>query len=172
MVEGFSFEGGTPNYYDINGNRVAPQVRKKPNIVAPDGGNTSFFDPFGNGDIPQDADTYPNFFGTFAAAPHAAGVAALMIAAEKLDNIIPDKIKGILQHTASDMDDRFTAGFDKGFDFNTGYGFINAEKAVKKVKFPNQFICNLKLEPLCSNDPNTVRNWKIINPNPFAMEVE
>lgn len=172
VVEGFSSEGGTPNYYDINGNRIAPLVRKKPNIVAPDGGNTSFFNPFGNGDIPQDADTYPNFFGTSAAAPHAAGVAALMMDAEKLDNITPDQIKGILQNTASDMDDRFTAGFDKGFDFNTGYGFINAEKAVKKVKFPNQFLSNLKLEPICSYEPQKVRFWKIINPNPFDMEVE
>ena len=28
-----------------------------------------------------------------------------------------------------DMDDPLTAGFDTGFDFRTGYGFIQADKA-------------------------------------------
>ncbi|WP_431209373.1 hypothetical protein ACQ86N_24740 [Puia sp. P3] len=69
VVESFSSVGGVPNYFDTHGNRIAPLVRKKPEIVAPDGGNTSFFDPFGNGDITEDKDTFPNFFGTSAAAP-------------------------------------------------------------------------------------------------------
>lgn len=30
---------------------------------------------------------------------------------------------------------------------------------------------NLKLDAVCSNDPNTTRNWRITNPNPFAVEV-
>ncbi|MEO6722742.1 MAG: T9SS type A sorting domain-containing protein [Ferruginibacter sp.] len=167
----FSALGGVPNYFDIDGNRIAPLIRKKPNIVAPDGGNTSFFDPFGNGDISFDPDSYPNFFGTSAAAPHAAGVAALMMDAEKLKHITPEQIKGVLSATALDMDDPYTSGFDAGFDYATGYGFINAEKAVKEVKFPNLYINDLKLDPLCSNDPLVVRNWKINNPNPFAVDV-
>ena len=170
LVEYFSAEGGVANYFDIHGNRIPPQVLRKPNIVAPDGGNTSFFDPFGNGDIVEDADSYPNFFGTSAATPHAAGVAALMIDAQKLNTITPDQIKGILSAKASDMDDIWTDGFDKGFDYNTGYGFINAEKAVCEVKFPNLYIKDLKLEPLCSDNPCVTRNWKIINPNPFPVE--
>ncbi len=52
-VDPFSSVGGVPNYFDKNGDRIAPLVRKKPDIVAPDGGNTSFFDPFGGGDIPR-----------------------------------------------------------------------------------------------------------------------
>jgi subtilisin family serine protease len=171
VIEGFSSVGGVPNYYDVEGNRIAPLIRKKPDIVAPDGGNTSFFDPFGNGDITEDADHYPNFFGTSAAAPHAAGVAALMIEAQKLKTITPSQIKGILSSHTWDMDDPNTAGFDKGFDFASGYGLIKANDAVGEVNFPNSYIKNLKLTPLCSASPKTVRNWQISNPNPFDVPV-
>ena len=170
-IDYFSSLGGIPNYYDIDGNRIPAQTRKKPDISAPDGGNTSFFDPSGVGDITNDPDNYPNFFGTSAAAPHAAGVAALMLDAEKLKHITPDQVKGVLAATALDMDDSYTPGFDYGFDFNTGYGFINAEKAVKMVKFPNKYVNDLKLEPACSGSPLITRQWIIKNPNPFAVDV-
>lgn len=171
-VEFFSSEGGIPNYFDLQGNRIAPLIRKKPEITAPDGGNTSFFDPFGNGDIAEDSDTYPNFFGTSAAAPHAAGVAALMIEAQKLKTITPDQIKGVLAANAIDMDDiHNTPQFDKGFDFNTGAGFIRADAAVEDVRFPKVFIKNLSVKPVCSDNPALTRNWKITNPNPFEVEV-
>ena len=171
VVEGFSSVGGVANYYDIEGNRIPALIRKKPDIVAPDGGNTSFFDPFGNGDITEDKDTFPNFFGTSAAAPHAAGVAALMIDAQKLKTITPSQIKGILSTHTWDMDNPYTTGFDKGFDFATGYGLIKATGAVGEVKFPNSYIRNLKLTPLCSADPKLTRNWQISNPNPFDVTV-
>jgi subtilisin family serine protease len=170
VVEYFSSVGGVANYYDIEGNRIAPLIRNKPEIVAPDGVNTSFFDPFGNGDIPEDSDTFPNFFGTSAATPHAAGVAALMIEAQRLNTITPDQIKGILESTAIDMDNIYTDGFDKGFDYNTGYGFIKADAAVGNVKFPNLYVKNLQLKAICSGDPS-VKNWEIINPNPFDVDV-
>lgn len=172
-VEPFSSLGGVANLFDKEGNRISPVKRKKPEITSVDGGNTSFFPPaiyFGNQDIRADADTFPNFFGTSAAAPHAAGVAALMIEAQKLNTITPDQIKGILADNAIDMNDRYTTGFDKGFDFNTGYGFIQADKAVAAVKYPNVYVEDLRLEAICSYDPATTRNWKIINPNPFAVE--
>ncbi|HEY6901826.1 MAG TPA: S8 family serine peptidase, partial [Puia sp.] len=171
IVESFSSVGGVANYYDIHGNRIAPLIRKKPDIVAPDGGNTSFFDPFGNGDISEDADTYPNFFGTSAAAPHAAGVAALMIEAQKLKTITPSQIKGVLTTHTWDMDNPFTPDPDPGFDFATGYGLINAGDAVATVNFPNSYIKNLDLTPICSANPKAVRNWKISNPNPFEVPV-
>jgi len=170
-VESFSSVGGVPNYFDTHGNRIAPLIRKKPEIVAPDGGNTSFFDPFGNGDIPEDKDTFPNFFGTSAAAPHAAGVAALMIDAQKLNTITPSQIKGILTSHTWDMDNPYTAGFDKGFDYATGYGLIKATDAVGEVKFPKSYFQNLQLMPLCSPNPQSTRNWQISNPNPFDVTV-
>jgi len=172
VVEGFSSVGGVANYYDIAGNRIAPLIRKKPDITAPDGANTSFFDPFGNGDISQDADSLPNFFGTSAAAPHAAGVAALMIDAQKLHTLKPAQIKGLLSTHAVDMDDPYTDGFDKGFDFATGAGFIVADKSVGDVKFPNLFVKDLDLHPVCSNDPAHTRNWEVVNSNPFEVKMD
>lgn len=169
LVESFSSVGGVPTYFDIEGNRIETEIRKKPEITAPDGGNTSFFEPFGNGDIPQDSDTFPNFFGTSAAAPHAAGVAALMIQAQKLKTITPDQIRGVMSTHTADMNNIYTTGFDKGFDFNTGAGLILADAAVETVRFPNLYVKNLKLQSACSDNPATTRNWKIINPNPFEV---
>ncbi len=171
VVEHFSSVGGVANYFDVHGNAIPPVVRQKPEIVAPDNANVSF-SYYGGTDIPQDADAYPNFKGTSAAAPHAAGVAALMIQAQKLNTLTPDQVKEALEETATDMDNIYTAGFDKGFDFNTGYGLINAEKAVDKVKFSYLYVRDLRLVPLCSNYPDKVRRWKIINPNPFAVNVD
>jgi len=172
IIEPYSSYGGIPNYFDIEGNRIAPLIRKKPDLTAPDGVNTSFFNPFNYPDGAFDGDPYPNFFGTSAATPHAAGVAALMIEAQKLNTITPDQIRGVMTSSTSDMDDPLTPGFDKGFDVASGYGLIEADKAVGTVKFPAIYIKNLKLAAACSDDPSSVRNWTVINPNPFAVQVQ
>src|SRR5258708_3695120 len=166
VVEGFSSVGGVANYYDISGNRIAPLIRKKPEIVTPDGVSTSFFGQV----LPQASDTFPHFFGTSAAAPHGAAVAALMIEAQKLRTITPDQIKGIMTSNTWDMDNPYTPGFDKGFDFATGYGFLKADEAGKKEKSPHLYVKNVDLNPLCPSDPATTRNWEISNPNPFEVQ--
>ncbi|RMD89305.1 MAG: peptidase S8 [Alphaproteobacteria bacterium] len=79
-LNSFSSAGGIPILFDIAGKRLAtPDIRQTPGIVGPDGGNTTFF----VSDTSLDADSFPNFFGTSASAPHVAAVAALMIEEEE-----------------------------------------------------------------------------------------
>jgi len=129
-LEFFSSAGGTPILFDTDGNRLLePEIRLKPGIVAPDGTNTTFFPPFPGQDV--EGDGFPNFFGTSAAAPHAAAVAALML--EAVPDATPAQIYEALEQTALDMDDPFTPGFDVGFDRGTGFGFIQADAAIAKL---------------------------------------
>ncbi len=115
-LNGFSARGGVPIFFDTEGNRLPEvSVRQKPELVGPDGVNTTFF----GGDA--EGDGFPNFFGTSASAPHVAAVAALMI--EEEDDITPEGIYAVLEATAQDMN-------EPGFDFDTGFGFIDAEAAV------------------------------------------
>lgn len=125
LTEYYSSAGGTPILFTEYGQPFPTRVRQKPDLVAPDGGNTTFF--IANYDL--DRDGFPNFTGTSAAAPHAAGVAALLQERSK-NSMSADDVKKRLQTTAIDMDDPSTTGFDFGFDYGTGFGLIQADKAL------------------------------------------
>ncbi|WP_375423669.1 S8 family serine peptidase [uncultured Friedmanniella sp.] len=77
LPESFTSAGGRlPVLFDSAGNRYATaSIRQVPQIASTDGGNTTFF----GTDTTLDPDSQPNFFGTSAAAPHAAGIAALAV---------------------------------------------------------------------------------------------
>ncbi|QJD79293.1 putative Ig domain-containing protein [Spirosoma rhododendri] len=128
-IETFSSAGGVPVYFDAAGQRINGTTgitRQKPEITSVDGGNNTFFG------SDYEGDGFPNFFGTSAAAPHAAAVAALM--QERTGNkLSQSQVLATMQQTALDMDDPATAGFDTGFDFGTGYGFIQADKALQSL---------------------------------------
>jgi subtilisin family serine protease len=118
LLESFSSAGPSRIYFDTLGNPLSPfETRQKPEIVAPDGTNTTFF----GADIPEDADSYPNFFGTSAAAPHAAAVAALML--DDDPSLTPNDVYQTLQDTAIDM-------LTPGFDDDSGFGLIDAAAAL------------------------------------------
>lgn len=78
--EAFTSIGPVTIYFDRGGTRLAtPEVRRQPTVAAYDNVNTSFF-PAGQ-EADTDGDGFPNFPGTSAAAPHAAGIAALLLQA-------------------------------------------------------------------------------------------
>jgi len=135
VLEPYSSRGGTPILFDKNGTRLATQiVRQKPNFVGPDGGNDTFlgFQIQASRDtstIPQCANhaTFPNFFGTSAASPHAAALAALMLQANP--TLTPTQIYGAIQTSAAPM----PVGGGSTPDYNSGYGFIQADAAMALI---------------------------------------
>jgi len=120
LLEPYSSAGGTPVLFSTLGNPINDPRAGKPEITAPDGGNTTFF----FSDTPTDADNFPNFFGTSAAAPHAGGVAALLFQANP--SLAPGDVYVALENSAIDMG---TAGFDN----DSGFGLVQADAALGVV---------------------------------------
>ncbi|MDH3786367.1 MAG: S8 family serine peptidase, partial [Acidobacteriota bacterium] len=114
-----SVGGDLPFYFDGSGNPLpsAPVIRFKPDIVAPEGTNTTFF----GVDSAFDPDSFPNFFGTSASTTHAAAVAALALEADP--TLTPQGVRDILTLTALDIE-------AAGVDPLSGYGLIQADEAV------------------------------------------
>src|SRR3954449_7543030 len=99
LPEDFTSVGGDlPILFDSDGNRFPqPDIRRKPDVAATDGGNTTFF----VSDAAEDDDNLPNFFGTSAAAPHAAAIAALVLQARGgPGSVSPARMRSILQGAA------------------------------------------------------------------------
>jgi hypothetical protein len=113
---------------DNNGNIHSYSSRgAEMNLVAPSGGipgNVRTTDRMGvNG---YNDGNYTNTFnGTSAACPQVSGVAALMISINP--NLSETQVRTILQQTATDMG---SSGFDNTF----GYGRLNAQAALERVR--------------------------------------
>ncbi|HUO19284.1 MAG TPA: S8 family serine peptidase [Steroidobacteraceae bacterium] len=132
LLEFYSSFGGDPVIFDSAGTRQSQPytVRQKPDFVAPDGVNTTFFgftlasagltDTSAVAGCADDA-SYPNYFGTSAATPHAAGLAALMLQANAA--LTPTQIYTAMRSTAAPMD-------TPSPDLATGFGFLQAGAAM------------------------------------------
>lgn len=135
-LEDYSSFGGTPLLFDVGGRRLAaPVLRQKPDFVAPDGGNDTFLgftlasSGLTGGKLPttitqcQNDAAYPNFFGTSAATPHAAAIAALLL--QWNPAATPTEIIAALQNSALAIGSAPNA--------SAGYGFIQADAALALV---------------------------------------
>jgi subtilisin family serine protease len=153
-TELFSSAGGTPLLLNELGERLSsPKIQFKPGITAPDGANTTFF--VADITLPKvgEPDGFPNFFGTSAAAPHAAAVAALMLDQRNRDLaagkfilgprlLSPDVIYAAMRLTARDI--KASAGLGSTaptpingsfrFDFDSGFGMLDATAALLITK--------------------------------------
>ena len=140
VIEPFSSQGGAPILFDVSGVRLGtPTIRQKPDFVGPDGGNDTFLGftlaaggyTGSNGQLGtsiaacQNQAAYPNFFGTSAATPHVAGIAALMLQASAAAT--PAQIDGALRSSALAM------GGTAGYNVASGFGFVQADAAIALI---------------------------------------
>lgn len=143
-----SFSSAGPSTYVYDGvtpyrNMNSDIVFRQPFISGIDNVNTTFFIP-GN-DIPQDADTRPNFSGTSAAAPNVAAVAALM--KQKFPTATVGQIAQALADSARPVN-----GTAKGvWNSRGGYGLVNAKAAMDRLQ--NMIAAGHIVD---NNDPNAV----------------
>lgn len=108
-IEGFSSQGPCNIYFPTR------QTRFKPDVAGADGVNTSlpFFTPF---------------FGTSAAAPHIAAIAALLIElGGGLDEVSPPRIRNIVRLGTTDLG---VAGPDHVY----GFGVVEAQQAANVLQ--------------------------------------
>jgi hypothetical protein len=115
LPEDFTSVGGElPILFDSAGNRLAqPDIRQKPDLASTDGGNTTFF----TTDSQLDPDNQPNFFGTSAAAPHAAGIAALALQARGgPGSLSPGGMRSLLERSTfpHDLDQQHSDASNQG----------------------------------------------------------
>ncbi|GGE96344.1 S8 family peptidase [Hymenobacter cavernae] len=118
-IQPYSSQGSPTILFAPNGTPLsAPEVRAKPNLTAVDGVNNTFFGSPGN-DL--EGDGFPNFFGTSAAAPHAAAAAALLRQAEP--DLTGTQVYERFARTARDLG-------PPGFDASSGAGLLDAYAAL------------------------------------------
>ncbi|GJL65233.1 MAG: hypothetical protein NPIRA05_02040 [Nitrospirales bacterium] len=143
-VETFSSDGPRQIFFEENGTPITPgnfsstggAVRQKPDLAAADGVSTSTpgFNPF---------------FGTSAAAPHAAAIAALVLDANP--NLTSNEVWDVLTSTALDIE-------DEGVDRDSGFGIIDAFAAVGSVVAGDPQVTN-PVPGDTLNDSSAVFEW-------------
>jgi len=149
-----SLGGRTAILFSATGEILAePEYRFSPDIASIDGANNSFF----GSDSDIDDDDLPNFFGTSAAAPHAAAIAAIMRQANPA--LTSKEICDLMREAATDI-------FMPGVDFYTGWGFLYADDALRAV--PNPI---MPLEPTPVATP-TVTPTPVIEPTATPVPLE
>jgi hypothetical protein len=176
VPEAYTSPGPSTIYFDKDNRRLRrPEVRPKPDMAAMDGGNTTFF----YSDASQDPDTFPNFFGTSAAAPHAAGIAALMLqAAGGPGSLKPRVLREHLQETAfmHDLDPNFASAWAFGRDGRVrvsatadGNSVSQFDPNVFKVSYAGRgSVSSITLKPITGNTTETPTIGVIFDTRPVS----
>lgn len=123
-VEDFSSDGPRRKFYNSDGSPITPgnvlfgtnggTLLAKPDLTAADGVKTAFGVLSG----------LNPFYGTSCAAPHAAAIAAIILSGNH--SLTPAEVRSILTSTALDIE-------APGYDYNSGYGIIQAFQAAGQV---------------------------------------
>ncbi|MEM6346736.1 MAG: S8 family serine peptidase [Bacteroidota bacterium] len=149
--EAFSSHGPSTFLFDNTGTPLgAPAVRAKPDFTANDGANNTFFGP-----NDTEGDGFPNFFGTSAAAPHAAGMAAILRQAFPTDNR-----NAIYTRMVNSTTDIGIAGVDT----IAGAGMVDVYRAIYPTPIPAALDVNDGLETA-----NFSRAWELNYPGAGRM---
>jgi hypothetical protein len=142
-----SEEFGVASFSSTGGTTIGVTDRVKPDFIAPNGVNTTVALGGTDIDLPDSpgGDGLPNFFGTSAAAPHAAAVAALIMEARatfqpSLPAFQPAEMKALLKSTSRNM-------YTPGYDVKSGSGFIRADQALLTIAAPDPTIIHPLIVP-------------------------
>jgi hypothetical protein len=136
-------------------------VRQKPDVTGTDGiDNTFFGDDISDTAIGgADSDPHPNFFGTSAAAPNVAAIAALIRQARP--GLLPTEVYDRLESTAADVTSRQTRDNEfvsipngQGVDPWSGHGFVQGLAAV-----PEPIVADLQATAATPIDGTVTLNW-------------
>jgi subtilisin family serine protease len=157
--ESFSSRGPAVRTRDASGNLLpSPEIRQKPNVAGADGVAT---------DLSGSSGLNP-FFGTSAAAPSVAGIAALALSANPAMTV--NQLYALLTNPANSLDCTSAAGVP---DTDCGAGFLQADRVVTQAKTPPGV--SAALTPAAPNGANgwyrspvTVA-WNIGDPNPSVL---
>ncbi len=130
VVETFSSDGPRRVFFNADGTAITPgnfsstggAIRNKPDITAADGVSTSV-----NGFNP--------FYGTSAAAPHAAAIAGLLKSYNPM--MTPAQTRTALQSTTIDI-------MASGYDRDSGFGILDAAAALNGI--PGGAVTSLTLK--------------------------
>jgi hypothetical protein len=154
--EGFSSRGPVVHTRDANGNLLAtPETRQKPNIAGADAVATT---------VPG----FSQFFGTSAAAPSVAGVAALALSANPQMNV--NQLYALLTNTANSLDCTSASGDP---DTDCGAGFVQADRVVTQAKTPPTV--TPVVSPATPDGANGFYRspvsvtWNVTDPNPSVL---
>ena len=169
LGEYFTSRGDVPILFDTAGNRLdAPEYRSTVDFTAADGGNTTFF----SSDVAADADAFANFYGTSAAAPNAAAIAALLM--QRFPTATHAQIEQALKATAIDITNLNTnlnnhilgVATGAGYDHDTGWGLIQANAAFQyltELLTPNALLSTGQAQIISVSTEDTIPGGSVAN---------